>query len=782
MSGSSITVENTLLPNFQGFLERALNGYSDSPANEPLKAAYLSSGVNGISINLKCTECGIVKTTSEDLEIHIKVEHLNWLPYKCPLCGTTRASDNQMREHIHSCHRKNISIFQYQDNGGAKRALQIMLDKAWMTAIGKNNNNNGSKEDKKTSITDIFFRNLNVSNNCDEDEGTTNNTIGTTKDDETINFLKSLQRTVNGKTDGGSDDDEQIDDDRVDNENLTTTTTTITQDNHEELINSLLLTTMSKKTIPQNNEETSFSKLFNTDSTDASSFLNDISSFFNLPNETKSDDKDNSSKSQKMLSKKRVLGLCSRCQKPVTAGARQMHMYFHLGKDEGEFRFRCKYEGCTVEYYRKDQMEAHQTKIHGSFQPEMMEDRTQELFDQCQALSYELLGTINNTPGPSAAQAALVEAYNKEQEMNGKRGKKRKIDDDLPTLINLDKFKNIPTTNDDEKTKIESIKCNSCNKNLLITQKTLHILEHLKNDFELSKFCCKFCSFTCDGRIEMSAHGASKHSDANCCMDVGDKHKNKLKEILDTCFNEVVDSKMSEIITREISTLNLTKVSSPSGSAESEEDDHIDDKSNADSTIGSPTKPPRRSFSNRKFGYRKTPSKEKKIAMTKLREISMKLGGALYFKKKNNDTLICQKCDKIIPARVSDHAYTHLDVDLFSCPMCDFGHQCRKGMVNHMKTEHNSGENPIDNRLKFGKEIKNIIKECYPQHFVDVPIPTVVDIERLKTTLNITEPFISGIDDLEVKDDEVTEDEQQDEDTKEEEDFDNGGNSDEVEE
>lgn len=33
------------------------------------------------------------------------------------------------------------------------------------------------------------------------------------------------------------------------------------------------------------------------------------------------------------MSKKRVLGECSKCKKPVTAGARQMHMFFHLGKD-----------------------------------------------------------------------------------------------------------------------------------------------------------------------------------------------------------------------------------------------------------------------------------------------------------------------------------------------------------------------------------------------------------------------------------------------------------------
>ncbi|VDK84508.1 unnamed protein product [Cylicostephanus goldi] len=84
------------------------------------------------------------------------------------------------------------------------------------------------------------------------------------------------------------------------------------------------------------------------------------------------------------ISKKRVLGECSKCQKPVTAGARQMHMFFHLAKDHGTFRFRCLFDGCTVEHYRKDQMENHQSKIHGKIDPEMMEDRSLELFHRCQ--------------------------------------------------------------------------------------------------------------------------------------------------------------------------------------------------------------------------------------------------------------------------------------------------------------------------------------------------------------------------------------------------------------
>lgn len=32
-------------------------------------------------------------------------------------------------------------------------------------------------------------------------------------------------------------------------------------------------------------------------------------------------------------SKKKVVGMCKACNKPVTAGARQMHLFFHMAKD-----------------------------------------------------------------------------------------------------------------------------------------------------------------------------------------------------------------------------------------------------------------------------------------------------------------------------------------------------------------------------------------------------------------------------------------------------------------
>lgn len=45
---------------------------------------------------------------------------------------------------------------------------------------------------------------------------------------------------------------------------------------------------------------------------------------------------------------------------------------------------------------------------------------------------------------------------------------------------------------------------------------------------------------------------------------------------------------------------------------------------------------------NRRFGMRKPPSKLKRKEMAKLREISMRLGGAQYFKKRFNEAAHCQ--------------------------------------------------------------------------------------------------------------------------------------------
>lgn len=62
-----------------------------------------------LKLVLKCPECSLSKSTYEELEIHAKMEHLNWLPFECQFCHTTRVNDVQMREHLFSSHKHNDS-------------------------------------------------------------------------------------------------------------------------------------------------------------------------------------------------------------------------------------------------------------------------------------------------------------------------------------------------------------------------------------------------------------------------------------------------------------------------------------------------------------------------------------------------------------------------------------------------------------------------------------------------------------------------------------------------
>ncbi|KAH7704412.1 zinc finger protein [Aphelenchoides avenae] len=142
--------------------------------------------------------------------------------------------------------------------------------------------------------------------------------------------------------------------------------------------------------------------------------------------------------------------------------------------------------------------------------------------------------------------------------------------------------------------------------------------------------------------------------------------------------------------------------------------------------------------------------------MAKLREISMRLGGAQYFKKRSTDAVKCEfpSCGKTVKDRLSSHAYAHLDLPLFLCPHCTVGHYCRDMIIRHLKEFHDSSDPATDNRLKFAHEIKDIIRTCYPHFFVDAPVPTQADIEKLKASLKLDDKALLGVADEEEHDNE----------------------------
>jgi hypothetical protein len=180
-------------------------------------------------------------------------------------------------------------------------------------------------------------------------------------------------------------------------------------------------------------------------------------------------------------------------------------------------------------------------------------------------------------------------------------------------------------------------------------------------------------------------------------------------------------------------------------------------RASAGSALGTSSSSRRKS--TRRFGTRRPKSRKQKEEMAKLREISMRLGGAQYFKKKSTEAVNCERCGKFVTSRLSHHAYAHLEAPLFLCPAphCTLGHYSRDLMVRHVKDLHNSNDPPMDNRLKFAHDIKNMIQECYPSCFVDAPVPTQSDIEKLKSSLNLDEKALAGFEE-ETHEDEENED------------------------
>uniref|UniRef100_A0A0N5C7E5 C2H2-type domain-containing protein n=1 Tax=Strongyloides papillosus TaxID=174720 RepID=A0A0N5C7E5_STREA len=563
--------------NYAEIWNRAVNssgGNKEDIKGLSLEQSYLTTGVNGLPImNLKCTECGVVKTTSEDLEIHIKVEHLNWLPFECPLCKISRPSDNQMREHIHSSHRQNAAKFQYLDNESAKRTLQLMMDKAHLAAAAsssssslspsKSNINklslNGYESspqkisNKRTLVDNLLFSKLAPAlNGCKASlsptsspnspaatsSSTTNNNLlqlpssrkrpatstttssissTTTNNDlyTTESFLAQLQKNTSTNNDVNDDDKEY-------RENVIDST-------NNEIDLGLQLASLFgsiKQENPGKEEEKTL-----LDSTSNSLNLTALlnSSVANLDAEE--------TKRSKIMAKKRVLGLCSRCQKPVTAGSRQVHIFYHLGKDYSMYRFQCLYPNCTVAHYRKDQLEAHHIKAHGGINPSMLEDRSQELNAACQELSMELLGTTNNNPGPTAAEAQVIfEALQKEAVEQMSKKKKRKKGDGktlLPKMM-------LNSMGREDGPHSEMIECKICDKFILAKIKGFHVLWHITKDKGIPRYACKVCNYKHDRSLNVNNHAKAAHGMEDCCEDMMVKHAHLVKEMSEECFGSMV--------------------------------------------------------------------------------------------------------------------------------------------------------------------------------------------------------------------------------------------------
>ncbi|CAI4231594.1 unnamed protein product [Auanema sp. JU1783] len=772
-------------------------------------------------MTLICDDCGLEKNSSEEMEVHIKTEHLRWLPFQCPICLCERASDAQMREHVHVMHRKVMHKFIYADNITAKRELQKLMDRSLSNAITRkkaesakdknNSNSNGSLMQldnmRNSFIIDENFKNpkfdLSESPPAEPMPGTVSEgrkrphveiTEGSSSTDALLACISRAATAAGAFIDGEVMDEENP------------LTSLFSSKKLKADIDQLIENSAHNETELEGYGDENVLEALNP-----LSVLDDVAALFGQTDgrieEAAVEKRSNNAKSSQ-VSKKRVLGECSKCNKPVTAGARQMHMFFHLAKDHGTYRFRCKFEGCQVEHYRKDQMENHQSKVHGKIDPDMMEDRSLELFQRCQELSMELLGTKNgSTPGPTAVKAEAT--YQAQQAANKTRGQNSAAAKSPATMSNsLITGRGIT---DDE----HPLECRLCGKTMQNRIRGFHILWHMAKDMGINRYICKFCGFGHDRSQSVQTHGKKEHGTEDVVQDRINEYEEEVKQMSQKCFGfQALFSQDNKRRSKIPVTMPSSKMKKEDGEGTNSEQDEtnasrfqeeepntmdetetepfletenkpdltpltetvsdLKDGSSFDlkSSLEAPTKeeatdedsspsrtPARKKRSNGKFprfGLRRPASKVKKLEMAKLREISLLLGGAHYYKKKTTEMASCELCGKLTNSRLGEHAYTHMDQHLYLCPKCDFGGTGRDNVSKHIREVHDSNDRPVDNRLKYAEDIKGTIKKCYPTLFVDMPTPTAQDIGKLRQQMGSTGARIVGVS----TDNEENEDEQ----------------------
>ncbi|WKY11728.1 hypothetical protein Q1695_003357 [Nippostrongylus brasiliensis] len=478
-------------------------------------------------------------------------------------------------------------------------------------------------------------------------------------------------------------------------------------------------------------------------------------------------------------------------------------------KQNQTFRFRCLFDGCSVEHYRKDQMENHQSKIHGKIDPEMMEDRSLELFHRCQELNHELflahksnpsnhsaakaaavaaaaaaetsaanssgpsvsqqppkstqpkkesedkehlkqelsmelLGTKNgSTPGPTAAKAEAV--YNAQIAAQKEKNNKTAA---APTPKPATATSVVPRSVPDEEHPLE---CRLCHKTMQNRIRGFHILWHMAKDMGINRYICRVCGFGHDRSQSVQVHGKKEHGTEEVVQDRIGEYSDEVKQMSEKCFGfQALFSQENKRRSKIPSSTPLGDLEDLDGEEgfEDEQEPYEDEEEERDAVTLMKSRNRKRQSRFPRFGLRRPKSKSKRTEMAKLREISMLLGGAQYFKKKLSEAAHCEKCGKMTNSRMTEHAYTHMDEHLFLCPHCELGHQTREVVIKHIRELHNSEDRPIDNRLKHAKDIKAMIRDCYPAYFVDAPIPTQQDIEKLKQHMGETaSSMIAGIDD-----------------------------------
>lgn len=92
----------------------------------------------------------------------------------------------------------------------------------------------------------------------------------------------------------------------------------------------------------------------------------------------------------------------------IGAGSRIGHIFYHLARDYQVYRFSCRYDDCSEQHYKKDQLQVHQKRSHGRTDPSLIDDKYTQLYDTVYELYESLLGIkLVNAVIPTERQIKL---------------------------------------------------------------------------------------------------------------------------------------------------------------------------------------------------------------------------------------------------------------------------------------------------------------------------------------------------------------------------------------
>jgi hypothetical protein len=277
-----------------------------------------------------------------------------------------------------------------------------------------------------------------------------------------------------------------------------------------------------------------------------------------------------------------------------------------------------------------------------------------------------------------------------QREIEEQRRRKRGIDAQLlgedgpPSMVDsnpLETFQRLLSKNQEPKIERQEdlVECKLCHKTIIAKTRGLHILLHAKNDLNIIRFCCKFCDFKHERSQSVATHGKNNHGTEDCVDDSLNQYEEEIKSLWKACFGQEQLFQGESRKRRPVSQLLLLSQIlilqlKPNDSVDDSTVEHVDpDKSTYQSETpssqrmfspsnnsspvkksqGSASTPTtgsggggnsgtKKKASTRRFGIRKPKSRKQRAEMAKLREVSMRIGGAMYFKKRSSDSVLCE--------------------------------------------------------------------------------------------------------------------------------------------